>query len=98
MPLRLSGLGWASPDNPHDLHEFHCYVCYVYLELCVNQAVVVVLLFSVLEEEAEGSLSSRPAWPIECISWMARAFQRNPVLRQSGVGGVYVHKNEVTVI
>lgn len=92
MPLRLSGLGWASP-------EFHCYVCYVYLELCVNQAVVVVvLLFSVLEEEAEGSLSSRPAWPIECISWMARAFQRNPVLRQSGVGGVYVHKNKVTVI
>lgn len=54
-------------------------------------------LISVLEEEAEGSLSSRPAWPIESIFWTTGALQRNPVLRRCGVGGVFVNKDKITV-
>lgn len=55
-------------------------------------------LIAVLEEEAEESPSSRLAWPIECIPWTARDLQRNLVLRWAVVGGVYLNKNEITVI
>lgn len=55
-------------------------------------------LIAVLKEEAEDCPSSRPARPIDCIPWIARDLQRNPVLRWAGVGGTYLNKNKITVI